>query len=168
MIRPELRDALLRWRDPLAAAALGLVGLWLSQRGGLFFLLLGGFVVCVAAASLYVALRRMQFASSGEAPGVVEVLEGRIAYYAPHGGGYADLDAVVEVSLQHGRGTSWRFVDGDGDALLVPMDASGADSLPDALAALPGFSLEAVLRAMASKAGPKVVWRRTPTLTASG
>ena len=168
MIRPEILESLKRWRDALVAVAALALGVWLSQRGGLFFLFLGGLVALIALALLYLALRRMRLTSTGEAPGYVEVLEGRIAYYAPRGGGYADLDAVVEVGILSANGLQWRFVDAAGDALLIPVDASGADTLPDVLSALPGFSLQAVIAATADPIAREVVWRRTPQMTQSG
>jgi hypothetical protein len=92
-------------------------------------------------------------------PGIVTVREGRILYMGPQEGGVVDLDALARVAITYDKaGPTWHLTALDGTALAIPAGAEGAAALPDALAALPGFSLAAAFRAPA--AGGVTLYRR--------
>lgn len=165
MIRPELRKWLSRWSEALIAAALSLAGLWLMLRGGWFFALIGALVGLVGAALLIGAWRRMPFRRHISAPGVIEIDEGIIRYYgATDLGGEIALREVTEIRLVRlaGRG-HWRLRATNGEALLVPVDAAGADGLAHAFTALPGVDMGALSAALAQVADQddavRPIWR---------
>ena len=175
MIRPELRDALWRWREVIAAAAVVALGLWVASGGGWVLVPFGLGLAGLAAGLAVQAWRRMRFAQGADAPGVVEVDEGQISYMGPALGGFVSVPELVEVRLVTLRGRRlWRLRQADGQALLVPVDAAGAGALFDVFATLPGMDMPGLLAALAPEgrsggtglvAGEamRVVWRRAGT-----
>ena len=172
MIRPELRAALWRGREVIAAGAVVAFGLWVAAQGG-YVLLPFGLLVAVFGVGLGVqAWRRLRFAQGADAPGVVEVDEGQISYMGPALGGFVSVPELVELRLVTLRGRRlWRLKQADGQALLVPVDATGAEGLFDVFAALPGMDMPALLAvlepegkasgtAMVAGETMRVVWRR--------
>lgn len=166
MIRPELRALLARWSEALVAAAIVLAGLWLALRGGWFFAALGGLVMLIGAALLIGAWRRMPFRRLIGGPGVVEVVEGAIRYYGAEAlGGEIALRDLSEIRLLRLRGEGhWRLRSQHGEALLIPVDAAGAEALAHAFTMLPGLDMGAVSAALAHVAeqrdAVRVLWRR--------
>lgn len=172
MIRPELRDALHRGREVIAAAALGALGLWVALQGGWLLQGLGAVLGLLALGWAVPALRRLRFGQAVAAPGVVEVDEGQIAYLGPAFGGFVALPDLVEIRLVTMRGRRlWRLRQTDGQVLLIPVDATGAERLFDAFASLPGMDMAALVAALSPGtaaapggliAGPdmRVLWRR--------
>lgn len=177
MIRPQVKAALWRWREVIAAAVIGGVGLWFIRLGGLILIPAGAGILVLATALGLNAWRRMRFGQGIGAPGVVEVDEGQISYMGPEIGGFVSLPELVEIKLITLRGRRmWRLKQADGQAILVPVDAAGADRLFDAFASLPGLDtadLVAVLGPDAmgdgqlpapdGLAGMRMVWRRPGT-----
>lgn len=149
MIRPELRAQLFRWREVIYAAATVLVGLWLIRLGGLVLIPAGLALMALGLGWAIAAWRRMRFAQDIDAPGLVEVDEGQVGYLGPTFGGYVALPDVVELRLMslHGR-RMWRLRQMDGQALMIPVDAAGAERLFDAFATLPGIDMAAVVGAL--------------------
>lgn len=174
VIRPEVSAALYRWREVIATAGLALIGLWFVRLGGLILIPAGAGTLVLAAALGLNAWRRMRFGQEVGAPGVVEVDEGQISYMGPEIGGFISLPELVEIKLITLRGRRlWRLKQADGQAILVPVDAAGADRLFDAFASLPGLDtadLVAVLGPEPGAGGPlpvpdgmagmRMVWRR--------
>ena len=171
MIRTEVVLLLTRWREVIAAGALGLGGLWIAWLGGYLLLPVGGAVVGLALTWGALGLRRMRFAQGVAAPGWVEVDEGQVGYLGPAFGGYVALPELIEIRLLSMRGRRlWRLKQADGQVLLVPVDAAGAERLFDAFASLPGLGSAALLAALsapgtgqtlpAADASTRVVWRR--------
>lgn len=165
LIRPEAASALARWREPALAGAILALGAWIMAHGGWFLLLVGGAVALVGAALGLSAIRRIRFARTVSAPGVVEVDEGQIAYLGPQMGGFVSLRELVELRIISVNGRRhWRLKQADGQALLVPVDAAGAEALYDAYATLPGIDMGRILAAL--DAGTKApdagmpLWRR--------
>lgn len=150
MIRPELRALLTRWSEPLVALLFGLLGLWLVWLGGWFFGALGLLTGVTALIWLIGALRRLRFRHDVIAPGVVEVDEGAIRYYGARMlGGQIALRDLTEIRLLKLSGRAhWRLKASDGQALLVPLEAAGAESLADAFAALPGVEMGRISSAL--------------------
>lgn len=149
MIRPEALATLRRWQEVgLALAGIGF-GLWLFTRGGWVLMPLGLGLGALALGYGVLALRRLRFAQGAGAPGMVEVDEGQISYFGPVTGGAVSLRELVELRLlARGGQRFWRLKQQDGQALLVPVDAMGAERLFDAFAALPGMDSQALVAAL--------------------
>ena len=173
LIRTEIHLLLIRWREVIVAGLLALGGLWVASRGGYLLLPVGGAVVALAAVLGIAAFRRLRFAQEVNAPGWVEVDEGQVGYLGPAFGGYVALPDLVEIRLLSMRGRRlWRLKQADGQVLLVPIDAAGAERLFDAFASLPGLDTADLVAAlapshhagaasgMALAAETRVVWRR--------
>lgn len=172
LVRPELAERLHRGREAIAAAALGLFGLWLVWLGGWLLQAVGALALCLALGWGWQAVRRIRFAQTGDAPGVVDVVEGQISYFGPVTGGAVGLPDLVELRLLTIRGRKvWRLKQSDGQALLIPVEAAGSDALFDAFASLPGLDTGALVAALADPpatgtnvvalaTGNRLVWAR--------
>lgn len=164
MIRPELRDHLARHREGYAAG-LALAGaVWLATRGGWFLAGLGGAAGLIAAGWLLAALRRARFLRPISDPGVIDLDEGRIGYFGAGGavlGGYLALEDISEIRLLRMRGGQvWRLKSRDGQALLLPVAASGSEKLFDAFATLPGIDMGRLTAALGAPDTVQSLWRR--------
>lgn len=163
-LRPEALSALRRWREVGVATLLAAFGLWLAQAGGYVLLPFGALMVVLALGLGVLALRRLRFAQGrardGAAPGVVEVIEGQISYYGPSSGGHVALPDLAELRLITLHGTRfWRLKQSDGQALLIPISATGAERLFDAFAALPGMDTQTLVAALATAPAPRTQGR---------
>ena len=168
-LRPEAAAVLTRWREVLAACAVLALGLWIAARPGPIVQGFGYVVAGLAALALIPAIRRARFATGGDGPGVVQVVEGRILYMGPHSGGAVSLADMTELAL-------YRDVDGrdrwllsePGRILEIPVDAAGAEALFDAFTALPGLRAEQLVSARRTvRTRTQPLWRRErlPALT---
>ena len=166
-LRPEATGAVRRWAETGVAAAVAGAALWVGviwtrQGAPVGWVALGGAAVALfwLRAALLGALAR----GRADGPGMVVLREGEVGYFGPWDGGVLALDRLERVEVyrrQPGHDPFWRLVTMDGEALLIPSDAEGADHLPDALAALPGFSdLAAIAVLRRQEAGHHVVWER--------
>lgn len=172
MIRPGARKALWRWREVIVAALVALFGLWVADGGGYLLPPLGGLIALGAAAFGLLGLRRLRFSLGGEAPGLVQVDEGQVSYMGPTVGGFVSLPDLVELRLISIRGRRlWRLKQNDGQAILIPLEATGAEALFDAFSALPGMSSATLVAALEPPKGAdsravmaggenRLVWRR--------
>lgn len=154
-IRPEIAATVLRWREVLAGAALGLLGGWTAIRGDLFLTPLGLALLALGLGWALTAWRRLRFQQHGEAPGIVRVTEAQIAYYGPRVGGFIGLPDLAEIRLLTLRGRRiWKLRQGDGQLLHIPVEADGAEALFDAFATLPGIDTAALVAALGQDAPP--------------
>lgn len=176
MIRPEVIALIFRAREVLWALAVIGTGAWLIWLGGYLLAPLGGAVAVLGAGLALLAWRRMRFSQGVDAPGVVEVDEGQVGYYGPGSGGFVSLPELVELRLLTMRGRRlWRLKQLDGQALLIPVEAAGAERLFDAFASLPGMDTGALVAVLdkapegpagaagsltTSAAEMRLVWRR--------
>lgn len=161
LIRPEILRALRRWREGVAGAGLVALGLyWMFGAGGLLFWI--GLVVLLGGAVLIVAgIQRGRFRQGGGGPGVVTVVEGRIAYFGPLDGGLADLDDLTALRLDPtGHPKHWLLDRPRQPPLAIPITAEGADLLFDAFETLPGLDTQAMLRAMRDASALTLIWQR--------
>lgn len=150
MIRHEALATLTRWREVALAAIVVTFGLWTATRGGPVLLAVGLGMAGLGAALTLTALRRMRFAQAVAAPGLVEVVEGEVRFFGPTFGGAVSLDDLTEIRLLTMRGRRlWRLKQSDGQALLIPVDAAGAEALYDGFTSLPGMDMAALLAQLA-------------------
>ena len=165
MIRPEARAQIARWRDALIGACVLLLGLyWAFFTGGGLLHWIGYAVALVGIALTYMGVQRGRFSAGQGGPGIVTVVEGRIGYFGPHGGGIADVGAMTRLILDPRSDPPHWILHRPGEPpLAIPLTAEGADGLFDAFATLPGLNTEAMLSRMhAGGDAPVTVWQRRP------
>jgi len=160
-IRPEVSRQLAPWREAIAASAAVALGLWLIWLGGYLLAPIGALVLAFGVIWAGIALRRLRFRRAIAAPGVVEVDGGQVGYLGPTFGGYVSLRELTEIRLIdiHGK-RHWRLKQTDGQVLLIPVAAAGAELLHDAFATLPGVDMAVLSRALDAQASTEVLWRR--------
>ena len=172
LIRPELREWLRPRQEMLAAGVCMAVSGWVATWGGWFFAALGFVGFAISAGWLLGSWRRLAFHRDIAAPGLVEIVEGEIRYYGARAiGGTLALRDLTEIRLLRLNGHNfWRLKTRGGEALLIPVEAKGADRLADAFTALPGLDLGRVSAALAQKGGPslRIVWSAPNSATRSG
>jgi hypothetical protein len=162
-LRPEAKAQLLRWRETLAGAGAAALGLWfaLTSYGVLFGL---GIVLILGGGALAAAgVQRARFRQGTDGPGVVQIVEGRVTYFGPWGGGGASLDRLAWLDLEPVRGGAgaWVLIEEEGERLEIPVDARGADRLFDVFAALPGFDTRAMIAALRPPVRERTrIWQR--------
>jgi hypothetical protein len=161
-IRPEAQRALRRWSERLMALLIMLVGLFWSIGGHGLLQWLGWLITILGLALFWSAFQRARFRSKGAGPGVVQVVEGEIRYFGPRGGGFTAIDAIVTLSLS-ADGSFFLVEAEDGEIMVVPRAATGAESLFDAFARLPGLEMAHLLRILAQEpaAQTRTIWRRS-------
>ncbi|WGH79512.1 hypothetical protein [Jannaschia ovalis] len=165
MIRPEAAARLRRWREAIAGAVALAAGLWLLLTSGGLPFLFGLALLPLGAVLALSGIRHARFRSEAEAPGIVEVDEGRITYLGPVLGGSIALDELDELAFRRAATGEafWRLAPAAGPPVWIPEGARGAETLLDALAPLPGLDAGAMVRAVQDRTpGLRVVWRRTP------
>lgn len=161
-IRPEARAEIWRWREVLAGAAIGLLGLsWIMGPGGLLGWI--GWVVLMAGVALtLIGVQRARFRTGSGGPGVVLVDEGQITYYGPLTGGVIAADDLERLTLDPtARPAHWALEQPGQPPLHIPVNAEGADSLFDVFSTLPGLQTERMLAELNGRAvHPVVIWER--------
>lgn len=165
MIRAEARAALMRWREVMiGVGVLALGGYWGFFTGGGLLHWLGYAVLACGVALIVAGVQRARFRQGGGGPGVVQITEGRVAYFGPLDGGLVDLAEIEVLSLDPtATPPHWVLEQAGQPALRIPVTAAGADALFDAFAMLPGIRTERMLREMQGGGErPVVIWRREP------
>ncbi|MEB8388824.1 hypothetical protein OO012_16470 [Rhodobacteraceae bacterium KMM 6894] len=161
-VRPEAHAALTRWRSVLIWGAVCAFGLWwaLFSYGTLVWL--GGVLALAGGAMAIAAIQRMRFGQDTNAPGVVRVDEGAIAYFGPLTGGVVARSEMTVLALDRtGRPAHWVLSQPGQPDVMIPLGAEGADALFDAFAALPGMRTERMLAEMRRDTpGHVVIWHR--------
>lgn len=162
IIRPELQAWLAPRRELTGAVAIIVFGLWIITLGGWFYILIGLAMSATGTGWALGSWRRLAFLRHISAPGVVEVVEGEIRYLAPDiSGGSIALADLNEIRLLRLNGHDrWRLKTNRGEALLIPVEARGAEQLADAFASLPGLDMGRVSSALGQNDGPalRIVW----------
>ena len=146
LIRPEARAAIWRWRETLFGLCLLLLALWwgLTAFGVLRYV---AAALMVAGGLLVVAgLQRGRFRLGNSGAGVVQVIEGQLAYFGPQAGGAVALSELAMVSLDNRhRPSRWVLCQPGVEDLEIPVNATGGEALFDAFAALPEFQVDVML-----------------------
>ena len=161
MIRPEALARLRKWREALIGGGLMAAGLWQMLQPGLILPGLGALLALAGLSLGLVGLRRIRFRAGGEGPGIVQVVEGQISYFGPHGGGFMALDEITRLWLS-ADGTDWLIRAQDGRHLSVPRAARGAEALFDTFATLEGLDIAQLLRRIeaAPSLTDQLIWQR--------
>ena len=160
-VRPAVADLFQRYREVIAAGCAGVAAVWLIWLGGYVLIPLGGFLAVTAAGWAMIALGRLRFRRAVAAPGIVEVDEGQLGYLGPTFGGYVALADLDELRLgTFGGQRQWRLRTSDGQVLLIPVAAEGAERLADAFAVLPGIDMAALGRAIDDAGANGPLWTR--------
>ena len=172
-VRPEVTEMIWRAREVIWAGLVVAAGGWLIGLGGYVLVPVGLVVGGIGSVLAVTAFRRMRFEQSVSAPGIVELDEAQVGYLGPEVGGFLSLQELVELRLLSLRGRRlWRLKQADGQALLIPVDARGAERLFDAFANLPGMDTAGLVAALEPSSQPtgaaltlaaqtRVIWRRS-------
>ncbi|MBW4707218.1 hypothetical protein KX928_05400 [Roseobacter sp. YSTF-M11] len=162
MIRPEAKAQLIKWREVLIGGVIAVTGIWwLVGPGRLLVLPAVGFILG-GAALIWLGIQRARFRSGGQGPGSVQVDEGQITYFGPLTGGAVALRELAKVTLDKSLFPAhWRLDQPGHPALLIPVNAEGADALFDAFATLSDLRTEKMLSALQEPGKqPIVIWQR--------
>ncbi|MEE9454749.1 MAG: hypothetical protein V3V13_10255 [Paracoccaceae bacterium] len=168
LFRPEALETLRRWREPGIIAVLFAFAIWLLWRAIVQSSIISGLIGLVIAGAVgslfYVAYLRARLRRSVSGPGIVEVLEREITYFAPDNGGSVDLDTVLRIQLStrpSDTGDRHWILWHKGGSLVIPAAADGAGALIETFAALPDMSYDKILRGMESgTAEIFTIWER--------
>lgn len=173
-LRPEAVAALRRWAEP------GLVGLaliwvvresWSATARGQLLGWAGFLVAALLAGWLVVAAQRARLhkrgpGAAGPGEGEIFVEEGRIRRLGPFGRVEVAVAMVDRVEIAPGptpEAALWLLTVGRNPPFAASRAEDPADAIPDALSALPGFSLEAARAALQARDGViREIWRRPP------
>ena len=171
MISPQTLAQIHRWWEVGVVAALAALGAYWAALGGYVLLPLGVSVIALCIPMGLSAYRRLRFAQSVTAAGVIEVVEGELRFFAPPDaaqpaamGGFMNLPDLVELRLVHlDHHRFWRLKSLDGQALMIPVDAAGNDALFDVFAALPNIDSAALVNALSTQSATgtatQTLWR---------
>jgi len=162
-IRPELKAAAWRWREVIAAALLGALGLWwaLTSSGAVKWI--GWVIVAISIGVAIAGILRGRFRQSGQGPGVVKIVERRVGYFGPLTGGAIDLDqaAMLELEPNAKPAPHWVLSDTNGQVVEIPVNAEGAEALFDAFATLDGINMQATVDVLSRRSTERVVvWQK--------
>lgn len=166
-IRPEVKAALWRLRDIIAAIAIAGTGLMLVLGGRGFLPLLGWAALALGAVLLVAGIQRTRFRRGDDGPGVVQIAERRLAYFGPLNGGVIDLADITMLGFDPtGHPVPYWVVTGpDNREIAIPTTAQGAEALFDGFAALPGLKTETLLQVLDHPPDQRVViWSRSGQL----
>lgn len=165
MIRPEALAWMARWRDAGIGLALVALGVYwaMTALGALLYLafpvmLFGGLLT-------WIGVRRARFPRAAGGSGVVDVDERQITYFGPQGGAAVSLDGLARIEVETfgmvQNRVTWVFHADGAPPLRVPGDAENAESLFDALSALPRVNYAAATRAAeATEPGVHTIWQK--------
>lgn len=161
-VRPEARAALWRWREVLVGAGMGALGLWWILGPGGLLGWIGAVLAVTGLALAVIGMQRNRFRTPGQGPGVVQVDEGRIAYFGPLEGGVVALSELDLLALDPtARPPCWLLQQPGSEQLRIPVNAEGADRLFDTFATLPGIRTSRLLAELESGGTiPVVIWQR--------
>lgn len=167
LVRTEVKSLLSRWSEVIAGLTVAVLGLWFLTRIGWLWQTLGVLIILVGCALAFTAWRRLGFSSPKAGPGLVEVDERQISYFAAFEGGSVSIDQLARITAiapQTNGGVddlTWVLEEDGGITLTIPNAASGAQLLFDAFEALPGVNYASAQKALADRTGQSyVIWTK--------
>ena len=161
-VRPKASRVIRRWREMLIGIGVALLGLsWVLGPGGLLGWL-GWLMIAAGAALVVIGIQRARFRAKSQAPGIVTVDEGQIAYFGPLTGGAVALSELERLKLDPtAKPPHWVLYQPGQPALHIPVGAKGGEALFDVFATLPGLRTEHMLSVLnAPGTDPVVIWER--------
>ena len=170
-IRPEVREALWRWREVIVCGVLILWGVRMIgvglDRESVTQTLLGGVIAALFATLMFWAILRAKMYKPLKGVGVVEVKEREVGYLSPDGGAFVSLDDLTKLEIvTNDRGpveddVFWVLSHNGGEPVAIPASAKGSELLFDAFAALKGADFENAVRAMSSTQNARfLIWEK--------
>ncbi len=148
MIRPEVRQMLVDWKEIILGASFAVIGGNWMLRGHLLLPYIGLLLITLGLIFLWIGWRRIRFPTGKGGIGVVEVTERQITYLTAGGGAAISIEHLQRVEVQTGTtGLIWTFTADGGDQVTIPGGAPGAEKLFDALVPLPGINYDQAARA---------------------
>lgn len=167
IFRLDAQEIVSRWKEMFWSGVVLLWALWLMWRAYIFSSiisgLIGGAIAVVALTVLYVAYSRARLHRAGSAPGIVEVREGEVTYFAPdETGGSIDIANLKRLDISSLPNTNsnrnW-VLWAHGTSLAIPIAAQGADQLIEVFGALPGIRYDQMRAAFDSEEeGVFTIW----------
>lgn len=159
-VRDGAAATLRRWREVLSGLGLAALGLWWATSTGALVAWIGWVALLIGLALILAGIQRGRFRIPGQGPGVVQVDEGRIAYFGPLTGGAVALSELRRVSHDPtGKPAHWVLSQPGQEDLFIPVTAEGAEALFDIFASLPGLQTERMLASARRRSGqPEVIW----------
>lgn len=161
-LRPEATARLKQWREAMIGACVAAGGVWIALTTLGLGVLAGAVIALIGGALMFTGTRHALFRSDQDAPGVVEVTEGRITYLGPVIGGTIALADLREIAFTRtAEGTAfWRLTGHEPQPLIIPAGAAGVDVLLDTFTALPRFDTGQMVRAVQSRTQTtRIIWR---------
>ena len=162
MIRPEVKEALWRWRELILGIIIMALGAnWYITSFGLLKFA-GAVTILFGAITIFVGQQRGRFRVNGLAPGIVSLIEGQISYLGTKNRGTVAIADITGVSLiTHEEMRSWRLDQNAQASLIIPVTAKGGELLFDAFTELKGLNLENMVRQISrANKHSAVIWRR--------
>lgn len=168
MIRPEVIALFKRYGEMLIGLLIAGFGVRVATSIGLFWQAMGVVILCIGLGIAWSGWRRARLAATHtDGPGVVEVDERQVTYFAPYEGGAVSINDLARVTIvTNDQGPQsddihWLLEENGGARLLIPNSAEGAGQLFDALAPLKGIDFEVAIRAMGSTTNASfVIWAK--------
>ena len=161
-IRPDVKEAVSRFRDAIAGIAVSLLGVYWALNGVGFMSIVGTSLAVAGALLVFAGIQRGRFRSGAGGPGIVSVDEGQVTYYGPLEGGSVVISelAKVEFDATARPKAEWILHDPVTGPLRIPINAEGADALFDVFSKLEGIQTEKMLAAMKSRRRQQtVIWQ---------
>jgi hypothetical protein len=146
-IRPELRQAIWRFREVIIGIAVSLLGLYWAINGLGFMQILGTSVAIAGALLVFAGIQRSRFRNAQGGRGLVHVDEGQVTYFGPYEGGSVVIAELARVELDPlARPVAeWVFHAPGAAPLRIPTNAEGAEALFDVFSNLEGLQMERML-----------------------
>jgi len=162
-VRPGAKDALWRWRETLAGAAVSALGGYLAVTSYGVTAAAGVSLTIIGALLIFAGLQRTRFRVGRGGPGVVHVDERRVTYYGPLDGGVVSIDALERVELEPRSkpAAEWVLTETGQPGLHIPTNAENAEVLFDVFATLDGIRTERMLAELRRNPDARVtIWSR--------
>lgn len=166
-IRPEAGDLLRTWRDVIIGVVVFALGLWFGTQSFGALALFGVALMITGVALGWAGWQRARIRISHGGPGVIELTERQLSYFAAQGGVRFSLDDVIRVDIETTDGGPiaddlfWVFRLSDQSLWRIPGSADGAQVLIDMLAGFPGADYDAVIRASATTVPDRfLIWQK--------
>lgn len=167
MIRPEVLAFFRKYSEAIAGILVALIGLWLALRSGWFWTGIGIIIAGMGAGLTFTACRRLLFKTDQIGPGVVEIDERQISYFAAYDGGVVSIESlarITAISTDEGPWADdlhWVLEEDGGTILTIPNSAAGAEQLFDAFSALDGVDYSMATKALGATSNDSyVIWAK--------